>query len=89
MPAPNSAVRPASCAQYRADRPGPVPGRRTDPIVEFECSAGPIPEDSARGVRSASLWVRSDGAQLAELVTRVDAGRLRIHVAPSCWQPSA
>jgi NADPH:quinone reductase-like Zn-dependent oxidoreductase len=44
-------------------------------------SAGPIPEDPARGVRSASLWVRSDGAQLAELVARVDAGRLRIHVA--------
>ncbi|MEZ0110487.1 NADPH:quinone reductase-like Zn-dependent oxidoreductase [Catenulispora sp. EB89] len=44
-------------------------------------SAGPIPEDPARGVRSASLWVRSDGAQLAELVAKVDAGRLRIHVA--------
>ena len=44
-------------------------------------SAGPIPEDPARGVRSASLWVRSDGAQLAELVARVDAGKLKIHVA--------
>ena len=44
-------------------------------------SAGPVPEDPARGVRSASLWVRSDAAQLAELVARVDAGRLRIHVA--------
>ncbi|MFW6689906.1 NADP-dependent oxidoreductase [Streptomyces sp. MAR4 CNX-425] len=44
-------------------------------------TAGPIPEDPARGVRSANLWVRSDGAQLAELVAKVDAGALRIHVA--------
>ncbi|MFD5191850.1 NADP-dependent oxidoreductase [Streptomyces sp. NPDC058357] len=44
-------------------------------------TAGPIPEDPARGVRSASLWVRSDGAQLGELVAKVDAGRLQLHVA--------
>ncbi len=44
-------------------------------------TAGPIPEDPARGVRSANLWVRSDGAQLAELVTKVDVGKLRVHVA--------
>lgn len=44
-------------------------------------TAGPIPEDRVRGVRSASLWVRSDGAQLSELVARVDTGQLRIHVA--------
>jgi NADPH:quinone reductase-like Zn-dependent oxidoreductase len=44
-------------------------------------TAGPIPEDPARGVRGASLWVRSDGAQLAELVAKVDAGKLRVHVA--------
>ncbi|MFE3461831.1 NADP-dependent oxidoreductase [Nocardiopsis aegyptia] len=44
-------------------------------------TAGPVPEAPARGVRSASLWVRSDGAQLGELVSRVDAGRIRIHVA--------
>ncbi|MEU1981032.1 NADP-dependent oxidoreductase [Nocardia sp. NPDC019395] len=44
-------------------------------------SAGPIPEDPARGVRSASLWVRSDGAQLTELVAKVDSGDLRLHVA--------
>ncbi|MFF3429721.1 NADP-dependent oxidoreductase [Streptomyces sp. NPDC002602] len=43
-------------------------------------TAGPIPEDPARGVRSASLWVRSDGAQLSELVAKVDAGTLRLHV---------
>lgn len=44
-------------------------------------SAGPIPEDTARGVRSESLWVRGDGAQLRELVTKVDAGKLHIHIA--------
>ncbi|MDI2129447.1 zinc-binding dehydrogenase [Yinghuangia seranimata] len=44
-------------------------------------TAGPIPEDSARGVRSANLFVRSDGAQLAELVGKVDAGKVRTHVA--------
>jgi NADPH:quinone reductase-like Zn-dependent oxidoreductase len=44
-------------------------------------TAGPVPEDPARGVRSANLFVRSDGAQLAELVGKVDAGRLRLHIA--------
>ncbi|WP_410874054.1 NADP-dependent oxidoreductase [Nocardia sp. A7] len=44
-------------------------------------SAGPIPEDTTRGVRTASLWVRSDGAQLSELVAKVDAGKLQIHIA--------
>lgn len=44
-------------------------------------SAGPIPEDPARGVRSESLWVRSDGAQLSELVAKVDAGKLHLHIA--------
>ncbi|KUL63345.1 NADP-dependent oxidoreductase [Streptomyces sp. NRRL S-1521] len=44
-------------------------------------TAGPIPEDPARGVRSANLFVRGDGAQLAELVGKVDAGKVHIHVA--------
>ncbi|MFE6386380.1 NADP-dependent oxidoreductase [Nocardiopsis dassonvillei] len=43
-------------------------------------TAGPVPEDPDRKVRSASLWVRSDGTQLADLVAKVDAGRLRLHV---------
>ncbi|MFJ1785028.1 zinc-binding dehydrogenase [Streptomyces anulatus] len=58
--------------------------RLTDHVADGGVSAstaGPIPEDPARGVRGASLWVRSDGAQLAELVAKVDAGKLRIHVA--------
>ncbi|MGQ4718840.1 zinc-binding dehydrogenase [Streptomyces anulatus] len=58
--------------------------RLTDYVADGGVSAstaGPIPGDPSRGVRGASLWVRSDGAQLAELVAKVDAGKLRIHVA--------
>ena len=40
-----------------------------------------VPEDPARSVRSAGLFVRSDAAQLAELIAKVDAGKVRIHVA--------
>lgn len=39
------------------------------------------PENPGRGVRSQRVFVRSDAAQLAELVRRVDEGRLRIEVA--------
>lgn len=58
--------------------------RLTDYVADGGVSAstaGPIPEDPARGVRGASLWGRGDGAQLAELVAKVDAGELRVHVA--------
>lgn len=41
----------------------------------------PGPEDPTRGVRSVRVLARSDAAQLAELVTRVDEGRLAVHVA--------
>lgn len=44
-------------------------------------SAGEIPEDPARGMRTANLWVRSDGTQLRELVGKIDAGTLHLHVA--------
>ncbi|MBD0742268.1 NADP-dependent oxidoreductase [Streptomyces sp. CBMA152] len=44
-------------------------------------TAGPIPEDTTRKVRSASLWVRSDRTQLTELVTKVDTGKLHLHIA--------
>lgn len=44
-------------------------------------TAGPIPEEPARSVRTASLWVRSDAAQLSELIAKVDAGQVRLHVA--------
>jgi NADPH:quinone reductase-like Zn-dependent oxidoreductase len=39
------------------------------------------PEDAGRGVRTVQVYTRSDAGQLAELVTRVDAGELRIEVA--------
>ena len=43
-------------------------------------SAGPVPADEARSVRTAGVWVGPDAAQLADLVARVDAGRLELHV---------
>ena len=39
------------------------------------------PEDPGRHVRTQRMFVRSDAEQLAALVSRVDAGRLRIDVA--------
>ncbi|MGE0221265.1 NADP-dependent oxidoreductase [Mycolicibacterium sp.] len=39
------------------------------------------PANPDRGVRSQRVFVRSDAAQLAELVSRVDAGQLRIQIA--------
>src|SRR5690349_15440728 len=46
----------------------------------FVSTTGPAP-DPGRGVRAAQMFVRSDAAQLAELVRRVDAGDLAIDVA--------
>ncbi|TFV56618.1 NADP-dependent oxidoreductase [Mycobacterium sp. PS03-16] len=39
------------------------------------------PANPPRGIRTQRVFVRSDAAQLAELVSRVDEGRLRIEVA--------
>ncbi|GAA1024809.1 MULTISPECIES: NADP-dependent oxidoreductase [Amycolatopsis] len=41
----------------------------------------PPPENPGRGIRTARVFVASDAEQLAELVSRVDAGTLRITVA--------
>jgi NADPH:quinone reductase-like Zn-dependent oxidoreductase len=41
----------------------------------------PAPSDEQRGVHGIDLFVRSDAAQLAHLVTLVDSGRLRVEVA--------
>jgi len=41
----------------------------------------PAPADESRGVRAVDLFVRSDAAQLAELVARVDRGELTVDVA--------
>ena len=48
----------------------------------------PAPEDSARGVRTASVFARSDAAQLSDLVARVDAGTLSIHVVDLAELPA-
>jgi NADPH:quinone reductase-like Zn-dependent oxidoreductase len=47
----------------------------------FISTTTPGPEEPGRGVRTVRIFVRSDAAQLAELVGRVDAGELRIDVA--------
>jgi NADPH:quinone reductase-like Zn-dependent oxidoreductase len=41
----------------------------------------PAPADEERGVRAVDLFVRSDAAQLSELVARVDRGELTVDVA--------
>ncbi|OZM80783.1 NADP-dependent oxidoreductase [Pseudonocardia sp. MH-G8] len=41
----------------------------------------PAPADEGRGVRAIDLFVRSDAAQLSELVARVDRGELTVDVA--------
>lgn len=41
----------------------------------------PTPGDAERGVRAVDLYVRSDAAQLAELVGRIDRGELVVDVA--------
>jgi len=47
----------------------------------FVSTTFPDLNDAGRGVRVVSVFSRSDAAQLAELVRRVDAGDLRIDVA--------
>ena len=47
----------------------------------FVSTTFPDLDDAGRGVRVVSASVRSDAAQLAELVALVDAGDLRMHVA--------
>ncbi|KUL33046.1 NADP-dependent oxidoreductase [Actinoplanes awajinensis] len=44
-------------------------------------SAGPVPADEARAVRTAGVWVGPDAAHLADLVSRIDRGVLRLHIA--------
>jgi NADPH:quinone reductase-like Zn-dependent oxidoreductase len=47
----------------------------------FVSTTTPGPEHVGHGVRTVQLFVRSDAAQLAGLVARVDAGNLQIEVA--------
>jgi len=44
-------------------------------------TASPAPEDAERKVRSTNMYVRSDAAQLAEIVRRIDAGRVTVDVS--------
>lgn len=41
----------------------------------------PAPDDAERNVRSVVVFVRSDAAELAQLVSLVDSGELRVEVA--------
>ena len=47
----------------------------------FVSTTTPGPENPGRGLRAVRVFVRSDAGQLAGLVTRVDAGDLKIDVA--------
>jgi NADPH:quinone reductase-like Zn-dependent oxidoreductase len=47
----------------------------------FVSTTFPDLDDAGRGVRTVKFFARSDAAQLAELVARVDAGELKIDVA--------
>jgi NADPH:quinone reductase-like Zn-dependent oxidoreductase len=47
----------------------------------FVSTTTPGPEDAGRGVRTVRMFARSDAAQLAQLVARIDAGDLKVDVA--------
>jgi NADPH:quinone reductase-like Zn-dependent oxidoreductase len=47
----------------------------------FVSTTTPGPEDAGRGLRTVRVFARSDAAELAELVARVDVGDLEIEVA--------
>ncbi|MFD6888686.1 NADP-dependent oxidoreductase [Streptomyces sp. NPDC059957] len=58
--------------------------RLVDLVVDGGAFANTVPPGLAqteRGVRNVQVFGRSDAGQLAELVARVDAGDLKIHVA--------
>jgi NADPH:quinone reductase-like Zn-dependent oxidoreductase len=44
-------------------------------------TASPAPEDAERKVRTMNMYVRSDAAQLAEIVRRIDAGTVTVDVS--------
>jgi len=59
-----------------------VAGAAFNPVdVAIRAGSTPGPEAPGRGVRTARVFARSDAAQLAGLVARVDAGDLTIDVA--------
>ena len=77
-------------AEPGTHQPGPTPTspEQTAQLLDLVTDGGAfvsttiqVPEDAGRGVRAVRVFVRSDPAQLAELVSRVDAGALQIDVA--------
>jgi NADPH:quinone reductase-like Zn-dependent oxidoreductase len=44
----------------------------------FVSTTGPGPEDAGRGIRMVQVFARSDAAQLADMIARIDAGELRV-----------
>jgi NADPH:quinone reductase-like Zn-dependent oxidoreductase len=44
-------------------------------------TASPAPEDAERRVRTMNMYVRSDAAQLAEIVRRIDGGTVTVDVS--------
>ena len=70
------------CSTWRAQmrRRPPALADLTADGGTFVITTGPAP-DPGRGVRAVQMFARSDAAQLGELVARVDAGDLTIHVA--------
>jgi len=44
-------------------------------------TASPAPEDTERKVRTMNMYVRSDAAQLAEIVRRIDAGTVTVDIS--------
>jgi NADPH:quinone reductase-like Zn-dependent oxidoreductase len=51
----------------------------------FVSTTTPGPEDAGRGIRMVRVFARSDAAQLADLIARIDAGELR--AAPPVRRP--
>lgn len=43
-------------------------------------SAGAVPADGERSVRSASVWVTPNGSHLADMVSRLDQGRIKLNI---------
>ncbi|MEV8213301.1 NADP-dependent oxidoreductase [Leifsonia sp. NPDC077715] len=69
-------LAPISPDEFRA-----LVGRVRDGGVVVSSTAWmPAPGDEDRGVRAVDVFVRSDVAQLTELVARVDRGELRVQV---------
>ncbi len=69
-------LAPISPDEFRA-----LVGRvRNGGVVVSTTAWMPAPADDERGVRAVDVFVRSDVAQLTELVARVDRGELRVQV---------